>query len=439
MPFRGVRYAERSPALGGLLAPLDDCASASQRDALTARSPYNAANLIAREESAIGDGPTSRYTRTAVLFQEWLSAGVLQRDPRPALYRLEQSFEAEGGRYLTRHGVLAAVRLHDYRDGMIVPHAGTVPSTRTHFLALLQQVGANLSPILGLYSDPRNEALRSLTDPATTQPVAEAVSDDRVHQRLWRIEDPEAITGFQRFLAERRVLIGDGHHRYEAALAYRNLLDIRSTTSSTDGGHRYVLMCLCSMSDPGMLIYPVHRLVDLPNIDPSRLLPRLERFFTVETLLEDIHRQSGLAWAISRLAEHLGRSTAFVLVSAFDRKARILALRDDVDASEVGLSGSKNLRALDVNVLHALVFRTLLDLAPEREERLVRFVQDAGEAVTRVLSGECSLAFLLNSTPMWQVQAVGEAGETMPQKSTFFHPRIPSGLVFREIRPAGPV
>jgi uncharacterized protein (DUF1015 family) len=438
MPFRAIRYAARGPALGGLLAPPDDCITAAQRSALVSRSPHNAVHLIAGEEPAAGVGPETRYLRAGNLFREWLGGGVLQRDPRPALYRLEQSFEAEGGRHLIRRGVLAAVRLHDYRDGVVVPHAGTVPATRAHLLARLEQVGANLSPILGLHSDPRNESLRLLAEQTPTLPVAEALSDDRVHHRLWRIEDPEAVACFQRFLADQRVLIADGHHRYEAALAYRDLLDSRRPGLYADGGHRYVLMCLCSMNDPGMLIYPTHRLVDLPDVDLSHLQARLERFFTVETLPEDIHRPAGLAWAISRMAEHLGRSTAFVMVSTSDGKARILVQREDVEPGQVGLPGSKNLRALDVNVLHALVLRFLLELSPEREQRLVRYVKDAGEAVARVLSGEASLAFLLNPTPMWQVQAAGEVGETMPQKSTSFYPRIPTGLAFREVDPMGP-
>jgi uncharacterized protein (DUF1015 family) len=438
LPFRGIRYAARAPVLSSLISPPYDCISAEELEVLAARNPHNVVHLILGKERP-GDGAEeNKYVRSARWFREWLDKGILKQDPRPAIYPLEQTFEAPGGRQLTRRGLIAAIRLHDFKDGVIVPHESTVPATKANLLELLKNAGANLSPILGLYPDPRNEAIGALAAAVAVDPVAEADSDDRVHHRLWRVEDPHVIAAVQRVLADRRVLIADGHHRYEAALAYRDFVDFRMPGLSPDGGHRYILMFLCSMSDPGMLIYPMHRLVGMPDLDLLGFLASLERFFTVETLLEDVRRPAGRAWAISRLAEHLGKSTAFVLVSASDRKARILTLRDDVDLGEVGFPKSENLRALDVTVLHSLVFRALLRLSPDSEEQAVRFVKDAGEAVTRVLSGETTFAFLVNPTPMWQVQAVGEAGETMPQKSTSFHPQIPSGLVFRKIDPNGP-
>jgi hypothetical protein len=195
------------------------------------------------------------------------------------------------------------------------------------------------------------------------------------------------------------------------------------------------------MSDPGLFLFATHRLVfGLRDFTVSRFLEGLERYFTVETLEEDIRRPAGRAWAISKLGEHAGKSTTFLVVTAEDQRARIVTLRDDADVSGAELPANETLAALDVTVLHSMVFQHLLGLSAEAQEKQqnVTYVRDAGEAVNRVLSGEHQVGFLLNPTPMWQVEAVGEAGETMPQKSTLFYPRLQSGLVMREVDPREP-
>jgi hypothetical protein len=198
-------------------------------------------------------------------------------------------------------------------------------------------------------------------------------------------------------------------------------------------------MFLCPMSDPGLVIFPTHRLVfGLRELTLAGLLPRLERFFTVQLVEESLLKPVGRAWAISRLSEHAGKSTSFLMVAAEDQRARILTLRDDADLSGVPLPANKTLRDLDVTVLHAIVLEHLLGVSAQAQERgeQITYVRDAGQAVNRVLSGEHQLGFLLNPTPMWQVEAVGDAGETMPQKSTLFAPRLQSGLVLRAVDPS---
>jgi uncharacterized protein (DUF1015 family) len=235
-------------------------------------------------------------------------------------------------------------------------------------------------------------------------------------------------------LAPRRVLIADGHHRYEAALAYRDHVDRADPGLPADAGHRFIMMTVCSMADPGLVIFPTHRLVHgLPALRLPSFLEQLARYFDVETLLEDLRRPAGRAWAVSKLAEHAGKSTTFLMVSAEDKKGRILTLRDDADFRAVALPENVTLRDLDVTALHAIVLQHLLGLSPRSQEKQehLRYEMDAGEAVNRTLSGEYQLGFLVNPTPMWQVAAVAESGETMPQKSTFFYPKLPSGLTMR--------
>ena len=438
-PFCGIRYAARGHALSPLLAPPYDVVTPEGREALAARSPHNAVHLILDQELP-GDGPDdNRYLRAARRFAAWLAEGVLRRDPRPALYPLEQAFTTPDGRQHLRRGVVAAVRLHDFRDGAVLPHEGTLAAPKADRLELLKTVRANLSPVFGLYQDERNQAQAALAAALAAEPVGEAEADG-VHHRLWRAEDPAAIAAVQRLLADRRILIADGHHRYAAALGYRDLVDAASPGLPPDAGHRWVLMFLCSTSDPGLLIFPTHRAVSrLRDFRAADVAARLERFFRIETIAEDVRKTSGLAWAISRLAEHLGRSSAFLMVTAEDHRARLLVLRDDADLAGLSLPSGETLRALDVTVLHAAVLQGALGLSPasqERQENLT-YLTGAGEAVSRTLRGEFQAAFLVNPTPMWQVQAVAESGEVMPQKSTWFHPKVTAGLVFREVDPRG--
>jgi uncharacterized protein (DUF1015 family) len=439
VPFRAIRYSlTRGRALADLVAPPYDLVSLEQRDELLRRSPHNVMHVLLGDDRP-GDGPgNNKYVRAGEYWRAWLAQGVLRRDPSPALYPLEQTYVAPDGRHLRRRGFMAAVRLHEFHEGVIVPHERTLAAPKADRLEVLKAVRANLSPIFGLYRDERGVTASALDEVAALEPAAETDTDDGVHQRVWHAHDPAVVGRLQQLLAGQRIVLADGHHRYETALAYRRMLEKETPGLPAGGGHHYTLMFLCPMNDPGLFLFPTHRLVSgLRDFSLPAFLDRVSRWFHVETLEEDARRPVGRAWAVSKLADHAGKSTTFLMVSAEDGRARIVTLRDDVDLAGAGLPANETLAALDVTVLHSVVFPNLLGLGPEAQEKpeTVTYVRDAGEAVSRVLSGEHQLGFLLNPTPMWQVEAVAEAGETMPQKSTLFYPRLPSGLVMREVNP----
>ncbi len=440
VPFRGVRYAAtRGRALGELLAPPYDLVSQEMREELVRKSPYNVINLTSgQERRGDGDHP-SRWGRAGELWTSWLASGVLVRDLVPALYPLEQSFLSLDGRQLKRRGFMCAVRLHDFVDGVVIPRERTLVPPDADRLEILRTVRANLSPIVCLYRDDSSATPRVLDAATAAQPIAETETEDGVGHRLWRVEDPALVSAMQELLAsQKRILIAEGHHRYETALEYRCLLDSENPGLPPNGGHEFILAFLCPMNDPGLFLYPTHRLVSsLGGLSLSAFLDKLSRYFTVETLVEDIRRPAGRAWAVSKLAEHGGKNTTFLVVTAEDQKARVVTLRDDADLSAAELPADETLASLDVTVLHCVVLRHILGLSPEAQERRenVTFARDTGEAVTRVLSGEHPIGFLLNPTPMWQVEAVGDAGKTMPHKSTLFYPRLQDGLVMRDVDP----
>ena len=438
LPFRGFRYAaSRAATLSRLIAPPYDVVSSAYRAQLAARSPHNIIHLTLGEERSGDDAVENKYARAARWFTAWVEEGTLRQDPSPAFYALEQSFTGPDGRPRVRRGLIAACRLHEYDEGVILPHEKTLTGPKADRLELLRSVKANLSPIFGLYQDDAGAGHHALevAISGAGDPIAEAESDDGTRHLLWRVE-PGAAAPFQRVLAASKVFIADGHHRYESALAFRDRVDREQPGLPADAGHRFIMMALCSMSDPGLVIYPTHRLLfGLSDLRLARLLEDLARYFVVDTLAEDLRRPAGRAWAVSKLAEHAGKSTTFLMISREDGKGRILTLRDDADLGGVPLPSSITLRDLDVTALHEIVFRHLLGISPRSQERgeSVRYEMDAGEVVTRTLSGEYQLGFLVNPTPMWQVQAVAESGETMPQKSTFFYPKLASGLVMRKV------
>jgi uncharacterized protein (DUF1015 family) len=439
VPFRGIRYAaSRGRALGQLLAPPYDLISLEKRDELLRRSPHNVVHLTLGEDRAGDSAQVNKYTRAAEAFQAWQADGTLRRDETPSLYPLQQTFWAPDGRQLTRRGFMAAVRLHEFSEGVIVPHEKTLIASKADRLAILKTVKANLSPLFGLYRDEAGATARALDRACAGEPVAETDSEDGVHHQLWRTGDPELIGGLQALVQDQRIFIADGHHRYESALVYRRWLEAQTPGLPTFGGHHYTLMFLCPMSDPGLVIYPTHRLLfGLKDFSLTSLLERLARYFTVQPVEESLLKPVGRAWAISRLSEHAGKTSSFLMVTAEDQRARILTLREGADFSDAELPADQTLRDLDVTVLHAIVIQRLLGVSAAAQEQgeSVTYVRDAGEAVNRVLSGEHQVGFLLNPTPMWQVEAVGDAGQTMPQKSTLFAPRLQSGLVLRAVDP----
>lgn len=439
MPFHGVRFAARGgSALADLLAPPYDLISPEERAEFLSRSPHNVAHISTSEPTA---GRGERHAGAAQRWARWLEERVLQRDASPGFYPVEQAFWAPDGRYMRRRGFLAALRLHDLGEGIVIPHERIHAAIREDQVELLRATRVNFSAPLGLYADERGQVEAALEEATEGQSVADTDTEEGVHVRLWHADRPETIARLAALVEDQRILLADGHHRYATALAYERLVEAQSPGLPATGGHHYALMMLCTLSDPGLVVYPVHRLLTaLEGFSLGRFLERLSPFFTVETLEEDVRRPAGRAWAISRLAEHANRSTAFLMISAEDRKARILTLRDDADLDGAGVAPGETARMIDVNVLHGVVLRHLLGIPPEaqdRQEHLV-YVRDAQEAVSRVVSGEHPLGFLVNPTPMWQVRVLAEAGETMPPRTTLFRPALPAGLVMREVDPHGP-
>jgi len=414
-PLRGVLFdTAKAGPLDTLLAPPYDAISPAEREALYAQSPHNAVRLILPE----GEGD-ARYSNAARAYRDWLASGVLRRDAVPAFYRYQQIFTAEG-RSFTRTGFIGRVRLRRFDEGVVVPHERTMSAPKEDRKKLVRACGAWFSQVFGLYSDPSGTAEAAFDTVAAAPPEAEARTTDGTTHRLWRLTDPQAQARVQAALAGARVYIADGHHRYETMLALRDEL-------RTEGA-AYGPLFFCRIEDPGLAVLPTHRIVHaLGAFDLARVLRGAAELFTVEEqpLADAATVRAGLARRGER-APTLGLCSGGRLF--------FLSLRQDVDAARA-LPGPAVLRRLDVVLLHALVLERILgiDRAAQEKQTNLRYVKDLGQALRMAQEPSAQAAFLLNPTRVADLKSVADAGEVMPQKSTWFYPKLASGLVVQPL------
>jgi len=410
-PLVALRY---DPAVAGplrdVIAPPYDVIDDARRAALLARSPHN---VVAIDLPQGGDDPYATAARTLAA---WREEGAVVEDDGPAVWILRQDYTGPDGRQLTRQGFLCRVRVTDYGPGRIRPHERTHPGPKEDRLRLTRATKANLSPIFSLYSDPEQAAWRALAPFAEAEPFADAPDDEGTRNRLWRVDDPAAIAAVQEALADAELLIADGHHRYETARAY-------AEESGGEGPHRYVLMCLVALQDPGLTIFPTHRLVkDTTPAQQEALEAAIRRDFEVAETDELAPGPAGGPLSLGYIDAH------------FKRPFR-LDLRDQAIADAALADRAEPYRRLDAAVLEALLLKGPLELTDDDISHLRRFgyARTAAEARELVESGAFDVAFVLRPTPVEQVIAVAEAGESMPPKSTYFFPKLPTGLLFNPL------
>ncbi len=394
-PLAGLRYdPARAGDVGQLLAPPYDVITAAEQAELYARSPYNVIRLILPREA-------ERGAAAAQTLRDWIAAGILAPDPEPALYLYTQQFSLPDGSTRRRDGLLCRLRLEDFSSGVVRPHERTLPGPKADRLALLRATGANLSAIFGLYARP-GEPVRALL--AGAELGAPLVDVSGWHQ-LWRVTDAPAIARVEAALTDRTVIIADGHHRYETALAYRD--EQRGNEAA-----RYVLTYLANMEEEGVVILPTHRLVRGPlRLGAAALAVRLAESFAVEPADERRRRVAGEIDCVLP-----------------DRRLR---LRAGPAARERLRDLPPVLRGLAVECLRRAILEPILGVGPEDLE----FTHDDEEAIAAVAAGRASAAFLLNPPSMAEVRDVCLAGEVMPEKSTYFYPKLATGLVFSLVGP----
>ncbi|MBI5231465.1 MAG: DUF1015 domain-containing protein [Coriobacteriales bacterium] len=430
-PLRAWRYARTARDITPLVAPPYDVVSEDQRTELLSRDPHNAVALELPEGPLDPSVPGNRYETGARRWAEWRREGILKQDDEPGIYVLEQRFEI-GGQPKTRRALFVDVEISPFADGVVLPHERTLPKALGDRFELIKATAANFSPVFALYDDPesRIDSLLSVTGAMT--PAAEADADDSSHSVLWRVTDPQVVSTVVNVLRDKRLFIADGHHRYTTALAYRDLRrDEAGGQPASDvpaaerPAYDFVLMALVNMEDPELVVLPTHRLADAAGtFDPVGFVRGLEERFVVTDL--PFGHPSGVLDSVE--------GPAFLFQARGEARPRLAVLRADVDLDvAIPLDRSDAWKRLDVAVLQELVLDPLLGIHPDRAETLERlsFCKDAHKALEEVADGHHDVAFVLRATGVEQLRAVALGGEIMPQKSTYFYPKLLSGLLFR--------
>jgi uncharacterized protein (DUF1015 family) len=415
-PLTALHYdLERAGPLAELIAPPYDVIDADQRAQLAARSPYNVVHVDLPEGN--GGDP---YEHAAQTLHRWRDEGAVVLDTDTAVWALAQEFTDPSGQRRTRSGFLCGVRVEDYGAGRIRPHERTHPGPREDRLRLTRATKANLSPIFALYDDPRAISWGELAAHTTGPPFGEATGDDGTVNRLWRVAHDDALDAVEIALQGTELLIADGHHRYETARVYAEEV-------GGEGPHRWVLMCLVALQDPGLALYPTHRLVR--GVDPEGLADAIRRDFDVEELERDA--------LVPEAGADDGRIRIGYMDSHFKRAFR-LTLKDPAIADRALEGKPEPYRRLDTAVVEALLLRGAMGMSDDDIDHLegLGYARDFDEAVALIDAGTYDAGFFMGPVSVEQVQAVAAAGENMPPKSTFFAPKVPTGLVFNPLSDA---
>lgn len=426
-PFRGIRYACPPGAdLSALTAPPYDVVTPAEQERLLAVEPHNVIALELPEGPLDPARPNNRYDTGGQRWRAWCREGILAADPEPAVYVLQQEYE-DRGRPVARRVFVAAVALAPFSAGIVLPHERTLPKAIDDRLHLTRATAANLSPVFGLYADPGRGLDALLGQAMATAPLATATGLDNVRATLWALRDPAAHAVLARHLTDQPIYIADGHHRYTTALTYRDQRRAEATPAAPGAeppAHDSVMMALANLDDPGLVVWPTHRLAQAPGAFDG------EAFWQgMATRFELTEVPATAPWTALT-----GSAVPAFLVRTRDGRIRLARLRGDVDHGPVfPPHASAAWRGLDVAVLQELVLWPLLQIHPDRPETLERlsFTKDAAAAMQA--GSPHDVAFVLRPPRLAQIAAVAAAGETMPQKSTYFHPKLPSGLVFKSL------
>lgn len=426
--FRGLVYnPEKVADQSSVVAPPYDIIPPEGQDALYRQSPYNVIRLELGKEFPTDGDSDSRYTRAAGFLKEWLDSNVLVVEREPAIYLCHIHYNVKGAERLLR-GFICTVRLEEFGTGKVLPHENTLSGPKTDRLNLMRATAANFSQIFSLYSEPEGQVMATLEAGRDAAPMTRMTDSAGYLHQLWRVTDPAAIEKVRAILHEKPIFIADGHHRYETALNYCRERG-GSVAGGSDEGYRSVMMFLANMDDDGLTVLPTHRVVKEISVPPlPRLLESLSGYFIIRKLAEGEDAIDELAGAGA--GHHIG------MLSGEDGHCYLLTLRDVAVMDQLlGSEASAAYRHLDVTILQTLVLDKVLGITAEKlkEHRFVHFIKNPEDADRAVRSGDYSLAFFLNPTKIEEVRDVAAAGEKMPQKSTYFYPKLLTGLVMNKL------
>lgn len=421
-PFKPFRYNEATHTnLGMLVAPPYDVISEDRLRKLRALDPHNVIRII------LPDGGDGKYENAGRTLADWIVNRVLVQESAQALYAYRQHFtHPETGQLMQRAGFVGLMKLADFSEGIVLPHERTLSGPKADRLKLMRATMGNVEAIFGMYADSGGSSSAQLADVMSgNRPIIDVTDPDGVAHAVWRVSERAVIESLQNDLHHNHVVIVDGHHRYETALQFQRESGATGTSATPDEEPAdWIMTFLAPSSDPGMLILPTHRVVhSIPEFTLTKLLASMRDLFAIEIV-------DTLTTGAARLAASADRPTYLLL----HRDAVVIArLNDAIDPTCIVSGGTpRALAELDVTILHEVIFEQLLEMSREaqEEQRNLRYVKSSDEAFSAAADPATDLVVMMNPPTLSQVDVVAASGMTMPQKSTYFYPKLASGLLF---------
>ena len=431
--FRGIRYNLERADAEDLVAPPYDVIDEEDHSELYERHPHNIIRLILNR---CGEGDdeweNNRYTRSRRHMIDWLAEGVLQQDVDPGMYVHYQDYEGAIGEGLTRRGFVAAVRLTEYENEVVLPHERTLRGPKADRLRLMKEAECNLSPIFLLYDDPDNEVDELLANYRDDDPWMDVTTKfDGIRHRTSPFFNEEAQAEIAELLDDKQLLIADGHHRYETALAYRDFRQRVAEEPVEDAPYNYVMALLVNMHDPGLQIFPTHRIVyGVEEFEATALADQLDASDYFESEWMDVNAREDAQGTVDQLETAGGEVPSFALMAPQWERPLLVRFVGDTDAPVFDEETGEGVRQLDTAILHEAILDRMIgiDKEAQADKRNLHYTRDLDEAVEAADDPDNQLVVLMNPTKIDQVVEVCQSGDKMPQKSTYFYPKILSGL-----------
>lgn len=430
LPFKAMLYNhDKIESLADVVTPPYDVINPDMQAEFYDRSPYNFCRVDFPKEE--GD---ARYQIAQKIFAQWSEEKVFIQDEKPAIYVHHHTFTLSDGSKITRKGFFAACRVEDYSEGGVRPHEKTLEGPKADRLKITRATQTNLSPVFSLYADAQKTIDQKFSRLTQTTPFFDFVSCDEERHQLWKMTDQETCDFLNSFLQDKDFFIADGHHRYETALNYMKEVTAQNSDLPMRAGPRYLLMYFSNMKDDGLIILPIHRAVHhLKNFNLATVLDKLSSHFEIQEI-NKFDEQETLAGLAKLGSQH----HAFCMLTKDPSKTFMLSLKKEAwQKHPLAKNLHEALRGLDVTVLHRLVLEEILGIseaAQANQENLI-YWKSTEKAIHETHDGHCDLTFLLNPTRIEDMESVASAGLKMPQKSTFFYPKIISGLVMHSVKP----
>jgi uncharacterized protein (DUF1015 family) len=441
VPFKGVLYnQEKVEDFSKVMAPPYDVISPAQQDEYYQKNPHNVIRLILGTQLPDDSKSDNRYSRAAGFFNKWQEETILKRDTSPSFYFYHQEFSVPGREKVNRDGFVGLVRLEDTDKKVVIPHEKTLDKPKEDRLKLIEACQANFSSIFSLYSDSEDVIIQLLKGVIAGPPLIDVTDEDGILHQLWRISHADVVRKVSQWLKDIPLFIADGHHRYETALNYRNLEVTRNPQSTGKELYNYVMMYLTPMEGEGLVILPYHRVIhNLEGFDFSSFEKKLEDYFEIKSFQFDKNNQLQVweefnrqlqddSWDVPVLGMYGAGQSCYHLLLL--KEKLLFSLVDDE-------KGSVSLKKLDVSIIESVIFKDVLAITGDdlKQQQNLTYVHDTREGLDLVQNEGYQLAFFLNNTNPSDIRDITGKGETMPQKSTFFYPKLLSGPVINKIVP----